>query len=298
MNTRQENTLTMWNVVNNYLTSTNATWSSLPAFANAVTRFRNKLNATASYLSTQSSMTSGVTTDKMNAMKLAIEQAIIISASVQAYARDNNNNTLYKDLGFSRSGLARLSDTDLVVKLKFIHAQATANLASLSDYGITAAKLTAYMTLITNFSSQLTAPRSRQILIKTATKDLGTLFREGRNELNTMDKLINQFIASGGDFVSNYYNARQLINLGTQHTRVKVIVVDEINHTPVAAAHIRFSGHNEDYLANSDGEYKNRLAAGVYTIRCTAQGYKEKVLADVHIKAGRINVLLLTLLPL
>lgn len=290
--------LTMWNVVNNYLTSTNATWSALPAFANAVTRFRNKLNATSSYLSTQSTMTSGVTTDKMNAMKLAIEQGIIISASVQVYARDNNNNTLYKDLSFSRSGLARLSDTELVVKLKFIHAQATANLAGLADYGITAAKLTAYMTLITNFSNLLTAPRNRQILIKTATKDLDILFKEGRNELNTMDKLIKQFIAAGGDFVSNYYNARQLINLGTQHTRVKMIVVDEINHTPIAAAQIRISGHNEEYLSNTAGEYKDRISAGVHTIRCTAQGYKEKVLTDVHIKAGRINVLLLTLLPL
>ena len=76
-----------------------------------------------------------------------------------------------------------------------IHAAATANLANLAPYGVTAAKLTALKAKIDAYSARLSKPRDAVASGSTATKQMSDEFDAADAALNDqMDALVPQFI--------------------------------------------------------------------------------------------------------
>ena len=88
--------------------------------------------------------------------------------------------------------------------------------ASLTDYGVTAATLTTLQTAIDKYVDASSAPRNAITLRKGATAELRALLKD-TNKLLTkrLDALMEQFAETKPEFYRDYQNARIVIDLGT-----------------------------------------------------------------------------------
>ncbi len=239
----------------------------------------------------QLSKTNGVTTDKAASKDLAIAQAVIISADIQAFAKDTNNNSLYADMNFPKSTLSKLADNVLLGAMQSIHDVGSTNVAALANYGVTAAKLIAFQALIGNYGTYIPAPRAKRGTIKTATSDLAQLIKDGNKELKTLDKLIGNFQATNPDFVLNFKSARQIIDLGSPQTKVKGKVTDAVTGAVIAKAQIYDNTGAYKTKTAKTGTFSMSIPIGKHTFRCTATGYQDGNVADFDVKKGQGNEL-------
>jgi hypothetical protein len=107
-------------------------------------------------------------------------------------------------------------------KTKAHHAAATANLASLAPYGVTAAKLTDLKAKIDAYAASLSKPRDAVASGSTATKQMSDEFDAADAALNDqMDALVPQFAAANAKFVEDYNNARIIVDSGGGKAKAK-----------------------------------------------------------------------------
>ena len=87
-------------------------------------------------------------------------------------------------------------------------------IASLPDYGVTEAELTALQTAIDEYKAMESSPRLGIIDRKAATGQIGMLISENSRILkNQLDKLIGQLEEENPEFYRDYFNAREIIDL-------------------------------------------------------------------------------------
>ena len=97
-----------------------------------------------------------------------------------------------------------------------IHDEANAVVASLADYGVTAAVLTSFQTAIDTYVRAISAPRNAITERKTATTELKLLLTETNQSLMLrLDSLVEQYREPQPAFYMDYHNARIIVDLGT-----------------------------------------------------------------------------------
>ncbi len=218
MTTKQQNKLNMYLAVKAVLDANNAIWQTLQAFADGCTSLNTQIGSIQTLAQSQNLDTSGIAQDKQ-ASKVAMATAAIgIASAVRAYAVKTKNNTLANEVNFNQSDLTGARDSAAVEHCQNIHDLANTNLASLAAYGVTAAKLTALQTTITAFSGLMGKPRQTIATSKTVTQQLGDAFDAADLALNEeLDNLIGQFAPANAKFVSDYQNARIIIDAAASH---------------------------------------------------------------------------------
>lgn len=211
MTTKQQNKLAMYLAVKSVLDANNSVWQTLPAFADGATALNTQITGIQTLAQSQNLDTSGIAQDKQ-ASKVAMAVAAIgIASAVRAYAVKTKNNTLASEVDFNQSDLTGARDADAVENCQNIHDLANTNLASLAAYGVTAAKLTA-------FSGLMGKPRQTIASSKTVTQQLSDAYDAADLALNEeLDNLIGQFAPANAKFVSDYQNARIIVDTAASH---------------------------------------------------------------------------------
>jgi len=109
-------------------------------------------------------------------------------------------------------------DADAIKDCQNIHDLANTNIASLGSYGITAAKLTALQAAIDGYKAIVTKPRDNIVAGATVTQALSDEFDAADETLSEiLDGLIVQFQATNAKFVSDYNNARTIVDTSASH---------------------------------------------------------------------------------
>jgi len=104
-------------------------------------------------------------------------------------------------------------------RCKWVHDTALANLASLADYGLTAADTTAQLAAITAYTDVLSMPRMLVTVRKSATSEIGLLVRDTMRLLTRrLDRLMRMYELSDPAFYRTYTNARIVIDAGAQRS--------------------------------------------------------------------------------
>jgi hypothetical protein len=146
-----------------------------------------------------------------------------VALATNAYAKKVKNNDLAAKTNVSVSTYMEGRDTLAATNALNIHAAATANLANLAPYGVTAAKLTALKAKIDAYSASLSKPRDAVASGSTATKQMSDEFNAADAALNDqMDALVPQFAASNAKFVEDYNNARIIVDSGGGKAKANV----------------------------------------------------------------------------
>ena len=92
------------------------------------------------------------------------------------------------------------------------------NLASLGNYGVPAARLTALQAAINAFKDIATKPRDNIVTGKTVTQELSDEFDAVDEMLSEiLDGLVVQFQDTNAKFVSDYQNARIIVDASASH---------------------------------------------------------------------------------
>jgi len=218
MTTKQQNKLAMYLAVKSLLDANNSIWQSLLAFADGYADFTSHVTRIQTLELSQVTDSTGIAQDKKQSKAAMSTAAQTISAAVHAYAVKTKNNTLSNETDFTVSDLTGERDADAIKDCQNIHDLANTNIASLGSYGITAAKLTALQAAIDGYKAIVTKPRDNIVAGATVTQALSDEFDAADETLSEiLDGLIVQFQATNAKFVSDYNNARTIVDTSASH---------------------------------------------------------------------------------
>ena len=190
----------------------------MQAFADGYTDFGTHLQNIQSLGQTQAQGAGGIAQDKQQLREAMCNAAVGIASAVRAYAVKVKNNQLASLVDFSLTDLMGGRDTASAEKCQQVHDAANANVANLANYGVTAAKITALQQAITAYKAIIESPRQARAAGKTATDQLSSEFDATDLALNEeMDNLVGQFQSTNAKFVSDYNNARTIIDAAASH---------------------------------------------------------------------------------
>jgi hypothetical protein len=215
MTAKQENKLSMYLAVKAVCDRNNSTWQTMQAFGDGYTEFGGHVQTIQTLSQSQSQATTGLATDKEQLRQAMAGATVEVAGAVSAYARKAKNNDLAARVSVSASSIMTGRDTLAADTARNVHTAATANLANLGSYGVTAAKLTALKAKIDAYAASISKPRDARASTKTVTEQMDGEFKAADAVLkDQMDKLVPQFKSANAAFVADYQNARIIVDSG------------------------------------------------------------------------------------
>jgi hypothetical protein len=292
MNSRQENKMSMYLGEKKILTDYNATWVAVPGFATVVSTFFSKIALIQATENRQQRTTKGVTTNKKNKKKLLIEKALVVAGGVLSVAQETNDSELFELVNFSESELSTLNDTLLLDRVTLILDTGNAHAAAILPKGVTALILGELQTMLTEYETVVVSPRDLIVDKKTATAQLKVLFLDTDALLkDNLDRLMMQFKTSDNEFYRKYFNGREIIDLGTQHTRLGGVITDSEGN-PLEGVTVTAIGADLIEVSDAEGIYLFKpFIPGDFTITVEKPGFVTQTFADVHVSPGQHLVL-------
>lgn len=159
-------------------------------------------------------VTSGKTVVKNQTGHKLIDQIMIISGPLTAWAVVNDNPEIKAIAGDKRSYLTRIRDNELGQKAEAILNAAEQQLSGLADYGVTQDHLTSLQALIETYRSALGDKESSFADRVSASVSLKTLFQEADEVLKLrLDPLMESIRPIDDDFYYGYKAARVIKDL-------------------------------------------------------------------------------------
>lgn len=278
------------------LTDYNATWVAIPGFANVVTTFISKITLIQATENRQQRTTKGVTTNKKNKKLLLIDKALVVAGGILSVAQDTNDSELFELVNFTASELEHIGDTLLLDRVTLILDTGNTHAAAILPKGITAVILGELQTMLTEYETVVVSPRDLIVDKKTATAQLKVMFLDTDALLkDNLDRLMMQFKTSNNEFFRKYFNGREIIDLGTQHTRLGGVITDNEGN-PLEGVVVTAVDADLEEVSNEEGIYLFKpFIPGDFTITVAKTGFVTQTFEDVHVSPGQHLVLDVTL---
>ncbi|MGE0635293.1 MAG: carboxypeptidase-like regulatory domain-containing protein [Bacteroidia bacterium] len=309
MQNRDTNRLNMIRTTIQWCNENPAATSAIPAFAGIKATVETKLTIIDQLNQTATKGSKGVTIDtnisRLNMQKIAFKCACALTA----YAATIKSNTLRAKVNYTLNQMSAKKKEEIDDICQTIHDEANLNLASATGFGYTLTDVTDLQTAINLYRDSMANPRQAIISRSVALQTIKTQIREILNTLlkQQMDSMVHTLIISNPTFVSSYFNARKIIDLGTTHTRVAGIITNK-NGTPIQNA--TFTAHKTgepveatllvaQIKTDNRGRYSiPKFPPGDYTFQWQHPNYQPRTETNIHIRPGKEHKRKITLIPL
>jgi hypothetical protein len=305
MQKRDTNRTNMIRATLTWCTDNSAATSSIPMFASIKATVENKLILIDQLTQIDMSGTKGVTLDTLKLRHSMQNIAFKCSCAIGAYAATQKNNTLRAKVNYTLNALNAKKKEEIDDICQTIHDEALTNFAAATSFGYTNPDITDLQTAINLYRQSVQNPRQAIIKRKVAKETLRTLINEIKDTLfkQVMDPMAQTLLLTNPNFVSGYFQAREIIDLGTTHTRVAGTITNP-NGTPIP---------NATFIAHKTGEPQIKVKAqtdtrgrysipkfppGDYDFQWHHPNYKPKTETGVHIRPGKEHKRKIILLPL
>lgn len=213
MNNIQENKLSMYLVVDSVCDKYSAVWSSLAPFKAAFELFNESCEKIQELAREQENSSASVTKEKAQCRFKGADLANQIASVLKAHASVMSDLALAGKVDYTRSDFIRVRDVRCVELMQIVHDTAVSKASDLESYGIDADKIGELATEIARYRDLLAAPQEAIAARKVATEEMVAVFGSADKILNErLDNLIVLFKASSPEFVSEYQNARNIID--------------------------------------------------------------------------------------
>jgi len=215
-------------------------------------------------------------------------QAANIAAAVCAFASASGNIGLKQEMKYGLTTLLRMKDGMLGPVCQNIHAVATADIADLADYNITAPLLTAFSSAIDGYIATVPSTRNAVADSATALVALDTLFADADEIVkNQMDKTAQQFLLTHPDFYNNYRSNRIILDPASTSSQIKGKVLKAGSPDPLAGASVEVVGGGITATSDAKGIFRFKpIQPGTYSLKVTLEGYAEHTINNVLVKLG------------
>lgn len=203
----------MYKSLKTVLTSHQANWSALPAFASAVQTFEARLAALEESTYHQNLALVGVSAVKDAKKAIVADKAYAISSAMVAYAVVNNDVELLNHMKISRHQIVYASRDLILVLLDRIITRASGRVNELDPYGVDQASIDELQTLRDELDEQMGAPRTAIIDRKGQTSRIKSLVKELDVIIKfQLDKLMQILRDDHPDFFLAYTHARVIVD--------------------------------------------------------------------------------------
>lgn len=204
----------MQKAVRDYMTAHLAKWNGIAANVTAHTLLKTKLTAIDAMVTEQERVRTGITVAK-NALRVSLEQAILLVANPTAvFAEISGDAVLLSETDLTPTDLDKESDQTLDDVAARVKNAAESVIASLADYGVLAADITALEDAIEAFEGAKTGPDVARAERKALTEQLEPLVDSAGDVLTRqLDKLMARYQLTDAVFHSGYKAARVIIDL-------------------------------------------------------------------------------------
>jgi hypothetical protein len=212
MNNDQTNRVTMYKTTIGVLDENNEIWTPMTPFADAVTRFKNKVSAIDTTAQKQETPT-GATQDKADARDALEDVLFLACEALGVLAHASNDQDLVALTNITRSGIDKLDVEALSNRATLVLAQANARKTELATLQVTQANIDELSQALQDYNEAKAGPRQATVARTVETESLSTLIREANDILrNEIDRMINLFRRTHPQFVSAYQAARVIID--------------------------------------------------------------------------------------
>lgn len=291
-----------------YCTNNPSPTSGITEFAPAKASAETKLVLIDQLSQIANASTKGVTLDTKVIRKAMTDIAFKCCNALIAYAAFINNNTLLQKVNYTKTSLNRLKKDEIDDACQTIHDEADLNIGAAGGYGYVSTDVTDLATAISLYRTAMQNPRQAIISKTLAIEQITSITRniiDNGFKLG-LDRMVNTLETTEAVFVSGYYHAREIINLGSTTAKVRGIIRNENGIFLVGAKfYLTVTGENQkvaEATAGAGGKYGvSDLAANDYDLYWEHTFYQPKVETNVHISAGKEitrNVVLENLPPI
>ncbi len=215
MNRDQLNVTDMASTVSAYMGKNKTIWGGVKAITDTMTEVDAEIAAIAEADKKQQAPTTGAAEDKATVRHEYEDQILLIADQLASLAAKKKDAVLEAQVELSLAALDKLSAELLEASGKRVSGLATANIAALADYGITAADVTALDNLTAKFHGAKTAPREAVVGRKQQTDVMPGRIANLRSILRRqLDRQMTAFKRSNPEFYAGYLSARVIVDRG------------------------------------------------------------------------------------
>ncbi|MBI1287007.1 MAG: hypothetical protein GC178_05450 [Flavobacteriales bacterium] len=209
----QSNQLDMLLILKDFYTANQVTIDAVPILALNFPKLATNIAVINSNLAGQSANIKGVAQTKTNLRTNLNELTFNILGIARAWAVAEGNATLAEEFKVTESGLEKIKDDTVAAYCTHRYILVNDNLASMADYGITAATMTTWQDAITDYESAVATPREAVNTRSTHTSNLKTVFDDTMKLLKeNIDPVMLNFKTSDPDLYNGYTKARIVID--------------------------------------------------------------------------------------
>jgi len=297
MTDRQENLLTAYKAMLDYLALNNTIWTGDTVFAASVSALELKVFDINAERDKQMVAIKGHATDKKIKKRELATSLMFIIGRMQSYGAASGDDGLLDNLQYSFGKLYKMRDTLLGGVVGDILLRANGLITELATYGINAGILTDLEALYTAYVDLLSKPRVAISERKIATDRLKDLFTDGNKILSLrLDKDIQVFGESNPDFYDGYWNVREIVDNTGRKIQIRGTVKDLLTSGPIKGVTLKLLGFGNTIKTSKTGVFSLKgLEPMSYELEILKTGYKPKVLDNIKVEAGKltkINILL------
>lgn len=314
MNKYDEQVLTMFRQANQFMTdnATAITATGVVIIGATNTAIADDINLIDAALPDSAATTIFVTAAKEEAKLAVALSASNVAAAVYAYAINAGIFPLRDQMRpyIAISNLSKLKDEELNPVAQNIHAEATAVIADLEDFGVEAVNLTALAALIVAYEAKIESVYNAIEARKTVNETIQTLFDSIRTNLNLTDALFTTLLQSYAELATGYFNARNIFDPVTTHTKIKGNVTAVITGLPIQGVKVTAIAQQTLFpgdtivppiivFTDALGDYslKTPKFKYAYTVIWHHEGYEEQQDTEVFVERGKTTTIDIILEP-
>lgn len=294
MNTYETNRMNMIRTTRDYAVDHAADTAGVAQYAISVTALSNRITLIDSLNIVATGTTTGVTLDTNLLRKTMSDIAYKCAAATFAYASSVNNNTLKAQVKHSRSALDGFAKEDVDDICQSIHDATNANIVAVTPFGAKPLDVADLQTAINLYVAGMQGPRQARISISSAVEQIKDSIASTIKILlgEQLDKMTDTLKISKPIYYSEYYLAREIIDLGSTTGKLRGLVK---NNTVVlingAVIQMKITSQAAvAYQTNSDADGKfsiSPVAVNNYDIFVTAPGFQPYSELNVHFAPGK-----------
>lgn len=217
MNKSQENYLSMCVALSGTCDKFNSVWTTSGAFVASYTDFKSNVALLQETARLQLTEITGYAVDKADKKIDMIKNTMIVINGMKAYAIVKNNSVLLNEINYSKSDLENTRDELVAEKCQLINERALVLVAELAEYNLSNAQITLQQNSIASYKAISQMPSEKKDAKQYLTAKVEQTITLIREKLVVLDSLANTFKESNPDFVSEYFNSREIYDLGTRH---------------------------------------------------------------------------------
>jgi hypothetical protein len=218
MNQDQINTTGMHSTTADYMDKNKAIYANVKAVNDAVAQLKANNLVISQKRDVQETITDGQAAAALQARQDLEEKILEMADQIYSLAAKNNDTVLEAQSHWTLSLLDGLDPDKLEQTGKDIFALATANVAALADYNVTAADVQALDTSRAAFSQLKTALPTAKAQRAGQTNTLPQAIRDNQSLLRKqLDKQMTKFKKTNPEFYAGYQAARVIVQRRSHH---------------------------------------------------------------------------------